>query len=96
MYGLISRFVAQPGRRDALVAAITSDVGVMPGCRSFVVAHDCKDADAVWITEVWDTQPEWETSTELPEVKASIEATMPLIRNLGETVATKVVFGHGL
>jgi quinol monooxygenase YgiN len=95
MYGLINRFVAQPGQRDALVAAMTSDVGAMPGCRSFVVAHDPKDADAVWITEVWDTKGDWEASMEIPGVKASIEVAMPLIRDFGETIETEVVAGYG-
>ena len=96
MYGLINRFVAHPGSRDALVAAMTSDLGPMPGCRSFVVAHDPKDADAVWITEVWDTKAAWEASMEIPGVKASIEVALPLVRDWGEIVETEVVGGHVL
>lgn len=96
MYGLINRFVAHPDQRDALVAAMTSDVGAMPGCRSFVLAHDPKDPDAVWITEVWDTKAQWEASMEIPGVKASIEVAMPLIKDFGTTVETEVVAGHGL
>jgi quinol monooxygenase YgiN len=60
MFGLINRFVTHPGQRDALVAAMTSDVGPLPGCRCFVVAHDPKDPDAVWVTEVWDSEEAWQ------------------------------------
>ena len=28
----------------------------MPGCLSYVVARDPTDADAIWITEVWDAR----------------------------------------
>jgi quinol monooxygenase YgiN len=29
----------------------------MPGCLSCIVARDPSDADAVWVTEVWDCAP---------------------------------------
>ena len=96
MYGLINRFVAHPGQRDALVAAMTSDVGALPGCRSFVVAHDPEDTDALWITEVWDTKADWEASLEIPRVKASIEVALPLIRDFGEAIEREVVAVHEL
>lgn len=91
MFGLINRFVAHPGRRDDLVAAMTRDVGPLPGCRSFVVAHDPRDPDAVWITEAWDSRAAWEASVEIPAVKASIEVALPLVRDWGEAVETEVV-----
>lgn len=91
MFGLINRFVAHPGQRDALVAAMTSDAGPLPGCRSFVVAHDPNDADAVWITEIWDSKAAWEASVQLPAVKASIDVAVPLVRDWGEVVETEVV-----
>lgn len=91
MYGLINRFVAHPGQRNALVAAMTSDLGVLPGYRSFVVAHDPKDLDAVWITEEWDNKAAWEASMEIEDVKASIQVVIPLVRDWGETVETDVV-----
>ena len=28
----------------------------MPGCLSYIVAKDPTDADAIWITEVWDSR----------------------------------------
>jgi quinol monooxygenase YgiN len=95
MYGLINRFVAHPGQRDALVAAMTSDVGVLPGCRSFVVAHDPKDPDAVWVTEVWDNKAAWKNSMEIEAVKMSIQMAIPLVRDWGETLETDVVASLG-
>ncbi len=91
MFGLINRFVAHPGQRDSLVAAMTSNVGPLPGCRSFVVAHDPAHSDAVWITEVWDSRDAWQAPLEIEAVKASTEVTVPLVRDWGETVETEVV-----
>ncbi len=91
MFGLINRFVAHLGQRDALVAAMTSDVGPSPGCRSFVVAHDPTHPDAVWITEVRDSRDAWQAPLEIEAVKASTEVTVPLVRDWGGTVETEVV-----
>ena len=61
-----------------------------------MVAHDPSDADAVWITEVWDSREAWQASMEIPGVKASIDVAVPLVRDWGTTVETEPVAGHGL
>ena len=43
MYGLIGRFVAAPGQRDALISILLAGGGAMPGCLSYVVARDPVD-----------------------------------------------------
>ena len=91
MYGIINRFTAHPGKRDELIAAMTSDTSVMEGCRSFVVAHDPADPDAMWLTEVWDSKEHWQASVERPGVKASLAVAIPLVRDWGTTVETEVV-----
>jgi quinol monooxygenase YgiN len=45
-----------PGQREALIHILLGGVSGMPGCLSYVVAQDPTDLDAIWITEVWDTQ----------------------------------------
>ena len=55
MHGLIARFTAHPGKRDEVAALMVSG-GTPPGCQSFVVANDPTDPDALWITEVWDSE----------------------------------------
>jgi quinol monooxygenase YgiN len=56
MYGLIGKMIAVPGQRDALVAILLKGIDGMPGCLSYVVAHDAAEPDALWITEVWASQ----------------------------------------
>jgi len=91
MYGIINRFTAHPGKRDELIAAMTSDEGGLEGCRSFVVAHDATDPDVMWLTEIWDSKARWQASVERPGVKASIDVAVPLVKDWGTTVETEVV-----
>jgi quinol monooxygenase YgiN len=96
MYGLIGKFTAVPGQRDALIAILTASVGAMPGCLSYVVAEDSTDPDGIWITEVWDQKESHTASLKLPEVQAAIVKAKPLIAGFGSHVITRPVGGHGL
>lgn len=96
MYGLIGKMLATPGQRDALMAILLEDVGELPGCRSFVVAADPGDDNALWITEVWDSQESHKASLELPAVRESIARAMPLIADFAAPVVTRPVGGIGL
>lgn len=96
MYGLIGSFKAQPGQRDALLAILLENVGTMPGCHSYVVAEDPEDADAIWITEVWDSAESHRASLGLPGVRDAIARAKPLIAGFGQHTQTRPVGGHGL
>jgi quinol monooxygenase YgiN len=72
MFGLVGSMYATAGQRDTLVAILLEGTGGMPGCLSYIVATDPKDADAIWITEVWDSAASHKASLSLPEVKAAI------------------------
>ena len=96
MYGLIGKFTAHPGQRDALIDLLLASVGEMPGCLSYVVAKDPTDDSAVWITEVWDKEESHKASLALPAVKAAIAKALPLIASFGESTVTTPVGGHGL
>lgn len=56
MYGLIGKMTAVAGERDALAAILLDGTHAMPGCLSYVIARDPADDNALWITEVWDSQ----------------------------------------
>jgi quinol monooxygenase YgiN len=96
MYGLIGKMTAVPGARDALIAILLDGVAAMPGCRSYVVAKDPDDENAIWITEVWDRRADHEASLSLPSVREAIAQGRPLIAHFGEPVVTEPVGGHGL
>ena len=96
MFGLIGKMNAVAGQRDALIAILLEGVSGMPGCLSYVVAKDPADANAIWITEVWDSKASHEASLKLPAVQDAIKRGKPLIAGFGDSFVTEPVGGHGL
>lgn len=96
MFGLIGKMTAVEGERDALIEILLEGVAGMPGCLSYVVAHDPADPDAIWITEVWKDQEAHQASLALPAVQDAIARGKPLIASFDQQVVTEPVGGHGL
>jgi quinol monooxygenase YgiN len=96
MYGLIGKMSAVAGQRDALAAILLAGTKAMPGCLSYVVATDPADADALWITEVWDSPESHKASLQLPEVQDAITRGRPLIAGFSNRTETTPLGGHGL
>ncbi len=96
MYGLIGKMTAVAGKRDELISILLEGVAGMPGCLSYVVAKDPADANAIWITEVWDSQESHKASLSLPPVKQAITRGRPLIAGFSNSTTTEPVGGHGL
>jgi quinol monooxygenase YgiN len=96
MYGLIGQMTAVAGQRDALIAILLDGVADMPGCLSYVVAKDPADANAIWITEVWDAPASHKASLSLPSVQHAIARAKPLIAGFGTRIVTTPVGGLGL
>lgn len=96
MYGVMGKMKAQPGKRGELIAILLDATADMPGCRSYVVAEDVADADAIWITEVWDDEESHKASLTLPDVRAAISRARPLIAGIESQTVTRVVGGTGL
>ena len=96
MYGLIGRIRTVAGQRDALAAILLAGMVDMPGCLSYVVATDPTDPDALWVTEVWQSQEHHRASLTLPSVKQAIAQGRPLIAGFGERFETAPLGGHGL
>jgi quinol monooxygenase YgiN len=95
MYGRIGKMTAVAGQRDALLQ-ILLHLPTMPGCLSYIVATDPRDAHAIWITEVWDSQESHAASLQLAAVRDAITRAKPLIASFGDHVVTTPVGGHGL
>lgn len=96
MYGLIGKMTAVTGQREALTRVLLEGLAGMPGCLSYVVAHDPADADGLWVTEVWTDEAAHRASLQIPEVKAAIREGMPLIATFGDAQVTTPVGGVGL
>jgi quinol monooxygenase YgiN len=96
MYGLIGKIKTVPGKRDELIAILADDDMKMDGCISYVVAEDPADPNAIWVTEVWDTQASHKASLSLPSVQKAISLAKPMIAEFGLHQETKPIGGHGL
>lgn len=96
MYGLIGKMTAVAGKRDELIAILLEGTGGMPGCLGYVVAKDPADGDAIWITEVWDSQESHKASLSLPSVKQAITRGRPLIAGFSNGTVTEPVGGIGI
>jgi quinol monooxygenase YgiN len=96
MYGLIGKISTVPGQRDALAALLVEGTRAMPGCLSYVVASEPADANALWITEVWDSQASHQASVQLPAVQAAIAKGRPLIAGFSNRVETVPIGGIGI
>ena len=96
MYGLIGKMKATPGNRDAVIALLLEGTAAMPGCLSYIIASDPADADAIWITEAWDSADSHAASLKLPAVQQTIARARPMIAGFGERFETTPVGGHGL
>jgi len=96
MFGLIGKMRAKPGQREALIDILLASTGQMPGCLSYVIAKAEDDQDAIWITEVWDSEESHKASLSLPQVRAAIAEAKPLIAGFDSHVRTVPVGGAGL
>ena len=96
MYGLIGKVNVVPGQRDALAALLLEGSQAMPGCLSYVIAADPAESDALWITQVWDSQASHQGSLSLPTVQAVIAKGRAMIAGFSNRVETVPIGGHGL
>ena len=96
MFGMLGRMKAVPGKRAELVALLLEGSGEMPGCRSYIVAEDLADPDAIWVTEAWDSKQHHDDSLKLPHVQAAIAKARPLIAGFDSSAQTRPVGGIGL
>jgi quinol monooxygenase YgiN len=96
MYGLIGRMTARTGQREALTAILMERVALgMPGCLSYVVAHDTADADAIHVTEVWISEAAHRDALTDEAVKIVLRQGLPLIATFEDATVTTPVGGLG-
>lgn len=99
MFGLFGQFTAQPGQRDALVALLLQAAEALQeleGCYLYVVNSDPNDPDAVWVTEIWRSQEDHQSSLSHEGVKRLITEGRPLIAGMGARFEVIPIGGKGL
>lgn len=94
MFGLISKIKSVADQRDALITILVDGTSGMPGCLSYVVAKDAAEADAIWITEVWESRERHQASLSLPSVQQAIAKGRPLIAGFAARHETQPIGGQ--
>ena len=88
--------MCKPGTRDEFIKILLEGTTGMPGCLSYVIARDPADAEAIWITEVWEDDVSHKASLKLPAVQAAIAKGRPMIARIDHQTVTEPVGGYGL
>lgn len=99
MFGLFGKITAQPGQRDALMEILVQGTQVLQdvkGCYLYIVNSDPNDPDAIWVTEIWQSQADHQASLANEAVKAVIMQGRPLIAGFGERFEVTPIGGKGL
>jgi len=96
MFGLISKIKSTMDQREALIAILVEGTSAMPGCLNYVVARDAAEADALWVTEIWESRERHQASLSLPSVQQAIVKGRPLITGFAVRVETQPAGGQGL
>lgn len=92
-FGMIGQLKAVPGQRDALIACLLDGSADMPGNLAYLVNRDARDADAVWVVEIWKDAASHAASLALPQVKAAIAKARPILAGFGTSAEIVPVTG---
>jgi quinol monooxygenase YgiN len=95
-YGYMGTMRVKPGHRDEVVATLVGGADGLraAGCDLYVVGTSDTDKDLIWVQEVWASREAHQASLQLPEVKAAIAKTMPLLT--GEFTSQELDIAGGL
>lgn len=97
-FGMYGKLVAQPGQRDALVAALLQAAEAMrhvPGCELYIVNTSPTEPDVIWVTEVWSSRKAHQEALEREEAKTTIAQNRHLIAG-GDRIELVPIGGKGL
>jgi quinol monooxygenase YgiN len=97
-YGLLGKIYAQPGERDALVAALLAAAQLLEGdatCIHYVISTS-DEPEAVWVSEVWTEADAHDASLARPEIRGLIERVRPLVAGMSDQTQLHVHGGKGV
>lgn len=96
MHGIIGKVITAPDKREELIAILLDAGSDMPGCLSYIVARDCMDENALWITEVWENRKAHREALASPLLQQRIAAGKHLIKGFVHRIETSPAGGQGL
>jgi quinol monooxygenase YgiN len=81
-YGLYGKLQAKNGQGAALGQILLEAAALMQnakGCILYVVSVEAEQPDNIWVTEIWDSKEDHDSSLYLPGVRELIAKAMPLL-----------------
>jgi quinol monooxygenase YgiN len=79
-----------------MIGILRESASAFPGCLSYVIAKDCGDENAIWVTEVWESIADHDASVSLPSVKSAMSRARGIISNFNKIAVTNPVWGSQL
>ena len=97
-YGYIGSMRVKPGHRDDVAAILLSAAAGLRelGCQLYVVSLSESDDDAIWVSEVWQSQQEHDASLQTAEAREAIDKAMPMLTGEFTSQELTVVGGLGI
>ncbi len=100
MYLLQGKLKANSGKREDLANILIQAsklVSSARGCKLYVVSKDEKEANTVFITEIWETKQDHDDSLKVEGVRELIMTAMPLLDGQPEKgQELEIIGGYGL
>lgn len=93
MWGAIAKITCVAGMRDEMIVLLQQSAAKMPGCLSYIVANDASSQDVLWVTEVWESQQDHDSSLTLRQVQDVLPRAKPLVANFARIATTTPVWG---
>jgi quinol monooxygenase YgiN len=95
-YGYVGSMRAKAGRRDEVIGILLAGADGLraAGCQVYAVCTAPDDADAIWVTEIWDSAEAHHASLQLPETREAIGRAMPMLT--GEFTRQELTVAGGL
>ncbi len=94
-----TKLVATHGNVDRLAGKFIESVEIQrenPACELMIVSRSPEDDDAIYLTEVWSSQSEWEEARNNPAIAEWAKDMPSLVAQAPQSVRLEPIGGKGL
>ena len=95
-FGLYTKFKTKPGKSEEMISILTEAAKVVAaakGCVLYIVNKDSLQENAIWVTEIWESQEAHRDSLRLEGSKELIARGMNLLDGIPEQIRLEVIGG---
>jgi quinol monooxygenase YgiN len=91
-YALINKLTTKPRKRDRVVELLLESGQLFNGneaCLLYLVTVDVKDANVVWVVDLWKSKKAHTQALGVPELRRYFEEATPLLEGMPEQIEIK-------